>query len=143
MKLTAKGRYAVMAVSDIAAQGGEGPVNLADISARQNISVTYLEQIFSKLRRADIVQSTRGPGGGYGLTRPASDIALDSIIYAVNEDIRAHGCTPELKQSCTGGNAKCLTHNLWGALESHIGSFLAGVTVADVLADRFVPEAAQ
>ena len=143
MKLTAKGRYAVMAVSDIAAQGRSAPVTLSDISERQNISVTYLEQIFSKLRRADIVQSTRGPGGGYGLTRPAGEIALDSIISAVNEDIRAHGCTPELKQSCTGGNAKCLTHNLWGALESHIGSFLAGVTVADVLADRFVPEAAE
>ena len=134
-----------MAVSDIAAQGGSGPVNLADISVRQNISVTYLEQIFAQLRRAGIVESTRGPGGGYALAGPAETIALDTIIAAVNEDIRAHGCTPELKQSCTGQSAKCLTHNLWGALESHIGSFLAGVSVADVLADRFNPgmEAAQ
>ncbi len=145
MKLTAKGRYAVMAVSDIAAQGSDAPVNLSDISARQNISVTYLEQIFAQLRRADIVQSTRGPGGGYTLSGPAESIALDRVIAAVNEDIRTHGCTPELKQSCTGQSAKCLTHNLWGALETHIGSFLAGVTVADVLADRFNPgmEAAQ
>ncbi len=128
-----------MAVSDIAAQGRDAPVTLSDISARQNISVTYLEQIFAQLRRAGLVASTRGPGGGYALSGPAETISLDRVIAAVNEDIRAHGCTPELKQSCTGQNAKCLTHNLWGALESHIGDFLAGVTVADVLADRFNP----
>lgn len=137
MKLTAKGRYAVMAVADIAAQDTVAAVNLSDISARQNISVTYLEQIFAKLRRAGIVSSVRGPGGGYVLAMAQEAITLDRIIHAVNEDIRAHGCDPATKLSCTGQSAKCLTHNLWGALEGHIEQFLASVSVDDVLNQRF------
>jgi len=115
MKLTAKGRYAVMAVCDIAAQSSRAPVSLSDISARQNISVTYLEQIFGQLRKAGLVESTRGASGGYSLAVKPEALTLDRVIYAINEDIRAHGCSPETKISCTGQTAKCLTHSLWGA----------------------------
>lgn len=131
----------MMAVADIAAQpspnGVNTPVSLTDIAERQNISLTYLEQIFSQLRKAGLVDSTRGPGGGYNLAAPAAQITLDRIIFAVNEDIRAHGCTPEAKIGCTGHTAKCLTHSLWGALESHIEHFLASITVQDVLDNSF------
>lgn len=144
MKLTAKGRYAVMAVADLAAQGTSAPVSLSDIAARQSISLSFLEQLFGKLRRAGLVDSQRGASGGYTLTRPSEAITLDAIIFAVDEDIKAHGCTPEAKVACTGGTDRCLTHNLWGALETHIETFLAGITVADVLAQRFpVLEAAE
>lgn len=126
-----------MAVADIAAQPSTSPVSLPDISSRQNISVTYLEQIFAKLRRAEIVRSVRGPGGGYQLALPQEQITLDRIIFAVNEDIRAHGCDPQTKLSCTGQSAKCLTHGLWGALEAHIEHFLASISIDDVLQERF------
>ena len=144
MKLTAKGRYAVMAVSDIASQRVEGAesvaVSLSDISSRQNISIAYLEQIFGQLRKAGLVNSTRGASGGYRLSVPASQLTLDKVIFAVNEDIRAHGCTPEIKASCTGQSSKCLTHGLWGAMERHIEGFLASITIDDVVAQRFSPE---
>ena len=136
MKLTAKGRYAVMAVADMAAQGASVRSSLSDISARQNISLSFLEQLFGKLRRAGIVESSRGASGGYVLTTPATDMTLDQIIFAVDEDIKAHGCTPEAKIACTGKTDKCLTHNLWGALENHIEQFLASVTVQDVVDGR-------
>lgn len=126
-----------MAVADIAAQGTIAAVNLSDISTRQNISVTYLEQIFAQLRRAGLVTSVRGPGGGYLLAMDKDALTLDRIIHAVNEDIRAHGCDPATKLSCTGQSAKCLTHSLWGALEGHIEQFLASVSVDDVLNQRF------
>ena len=137
MKLTAKGRYAVMAVADMAAQGASVRSSLSDISARQNISLSFLEQLFGKLRRAGIVESSRGASGGYVLTVPATDMTLDQIIFAVDEDIKAHGCTPEAKIACTGKTDKCLTHNLWGALENHIEQFLASITVQDVVDGRF------
>ncbi|WP_409433813.1 Rrf2 family transcriptional regulator [Litorimonas sp. RW-G-Af-16] len=133
MKLTAKGRYAVMAVADMAAQGADVRSALTDISRRQGISLSYLEQLFGKLRRAGLVDSHRGASGGYVLSQPATKITLDQIIHAVNEDIKAHGCTPEKKLSCTGSTDKCLTHNLWGALEDHIEGFLASVTIQDVV----------
>lgn len=126
-----------MAVCDIAAQRGSAPVSLSDISARQNISVTYLEQIFGQLRKAGLVESTRGASGGYSLAVKPDALTLDRVISAINEDIRAHGCSPETKISCTGQTAKCLTHSLWGALENHIESFLASVTIDDVIAQRF------
>ena len=140
MKLTAKGRYAVMAVADMAAQtpidGNAVRSSLADISRRQGISLSFLEQLFGKLRRAGIVESSRGANGGYVLAVSAPELTLDRIIFAVDEDIKAHGCTPEAKIACTGKTDKCLTHNLWGALENHIESFLASVTVQDVVDGR-------
>ena len=136
MKLTAKGRYAVMAVADMAAQGTSIRSSLADISLRQGISLSFLEQLFGKLRRAGIVESSRGAKGGYVLAISAPELTLDRIIFAVDEDIKAHGCTPEAKIACTGKTDKCLTHNLWGALENHIESFLASVTVQDVVDGR-------
>ncbi len=137
MKLTAKGRYAVMAMADLAAQGEGARASLAEIGARQGISVTFLEQLFGKLRRAGLVESVRGAKGGYVLIDTAKAVTLDRIIYAVNEDIKAHGCTPEDRVGCTGRVDRCLTHNLWGALESHIETFLASVTLDDVLNESF------
>ncbi len=136
MKLTAKGRYAVMAVADMAAQGASARSSLSDISARQNISLSFLEQLFGKLRRAGLVESTRGAAGGYQLTQEPSALTLDKIIFAVNEDIKAHGCSPEAKIACTGKTDRCLTHDLWGALENHIEQFLASVSVQDVVDGR-------
>lgn len=135
MKLTAKGRYAVMAMADLAAQGEVVRSSLSEISERQGISVTFLEQLFGKLRRAGLVESVRGAQGGYTLKVPATELTLDRIIYAVDIDIKAHGCTPQDRVGCTGKTDRCLTHNLWGALENHIESFLASVTVADVVSD--------
>lgn len=127
----------MMAVADLAAQGEDAIAPLTDISARQKISLSFLEQLFAKLRRAGIVESQRGAGGGYRLVTRPEVLTLDHIIFAVNEDIKAHGCTPETKIACTGGSERCVTHNLWGALEDHIEQFLAGITIADVLAQRF------
>ncbi len=135
-----------MAVADMAAQGANVQSSLADIARRQGISLSFLEQLFGKLRRAGVVKSHRGAAGGYTLARPAEAISVDTIIHAVNEDIKAHGCTPEAKIACTGRSDKCLTHNLWGALENHIESFLASVTVQDVVDGRLpdsVMEAAE
>ena len=137
MKLTAKGRYAVMAVADMAAQGASMRSSLTEISQRQGISLSFLEQLFGKLRRAGIVESQRGAMGGYILADKAGNLTLEKIIFAVDEDIKAHGCTPEAKIACTGKTDRCLTHNLWGALEDHIEQFLASITVQDVVDGRF------
>lgn len=137
MKLSAKGRTAVTAVADLAAQTAlEGPgvrVRLTEISERQGLSLSFLEQVFADLRRAGLVDSKRGPKGGYALTRAASDVPLSAIIEAVEEEVRAHGCRPDQALGCTGRTAKCLTHTLWGALEDHIGNFLDTVTVQMVV----------
>ena len=135
----------MMAVADMAAQSsGEGTSvrsSLTEISQRQGISLSFLEQLFGKLRRAGIVESHRGATGGYVLAEKAADLTLEKIIFAVDEDIKAHGCTPEAKIACTGKTDRCLTHNLWGALEDHIEQFLASITVQDVVDGRFpVPE---
>jgi Rrf2 family iron-sulfur cluster assembly transcriptional regulator len=145
VKLTAKGRYAVMAVADMAAQGQtlgdsvseSARSSLTEISQRQGISLSFLEQLFGKLRRAGIVESYRGATGGYVLAQSPSNLTLEKIIFAVDEDIKAHGCTPEAKIACTGKTDRCLTHNLWGALEDHIEQFLASITVQDVVDGRF------
>ena len=130
-----------MAVADMAAQGISVRSSLTEISQRQGISLSFLEQLFGKLRRAGIVESHRGAMGGYVLTDKAADLTLEKIIFAVDEDIKAHGCTPETKIACTGKTDRCLTHNLWGALEDHIEQFLASITVQDVVDGRFpVPE---
>lgn len=147
MKLTAKGRYAIMAMTDLAAQaakeGAESVVSLSEISTRQSISLSYLEQLFGKLRKAGLVESHRGHSGGYSLSRPSETITLDAIIAAVDEDIKLHGCTPEIKQHCTGHTTQCMTHSLWDALEAHIEGFLATVSVADVVEQNIsIPEVA-
>ena len=125
-----------MAVADLAAQGDSVRSSLAEISARQGISMSFLEQLFGKLRRAGIVDSVRGSSGGYSLAVPARFLTLDKIIFAVDEDIKAHGCTPETKIACTGRTNRCITHNLWGALEVHIEQFLANITIQDVVDER-------
>ena len=144
MKLSAKGRIAVTAVADLAAQGEGARVRLADIAERQGLSLSFLEQVFADLRRMGLVDSKRGPAGGYTLRRPAEAIALSEIIAAVEEDIRAHGCRPGAALGCTGRTARCLTHPLWGALEDHIGDFLSSVTLQHVVdGDLPVREAAE
>lgn len=142
MKLTAKGRYAVMAVADLAAQGVDACESLSAIGGRQSISVTFLEQLFAKLRRAGLVESIRGAQGGYRLVKSADAITLDSIIHAVDASPQAHGCTPEARLGCTGKTDRCLTHDLWGALEDHIESFLSGIAVQDVI-DGNLPTSAK
>lgn len=133
MKLSAKGRTAVTAVADLAAQGDGARVRLNEIAERQGLSQAFLEQVFGDLRRARLVDSKRGPTGGYALTRSADTIALSDIIMAVEEEIRAHGCKPGAALGCTGRSARCLTHPLWGALEDHIGDFLQTITLQNVV----------
>ncbi len=125
-----------MAVADLAAQGEGACESLSAIGARQAISVTFLEQIFAKLRKAGYVDSVRGAQGGYSLSKPATQISLDGVIRAVDAAAKAHGCTPETKIACTGRADRCLTHDLWGALEDHIEAFLASVSVQDVVDGR-------
>ena len=133
-----------MAMTDLAAQGPESVVALSEISGRQSISLSYLEQLFGKLRKAGLVESHRGHSGGYSLSRASEAIKLDEIIGAVDEDIKLHGCTPEIKQHCTGHTTQCMTHSLWDALEAHIEGFLAKVSVADVVAQNLtLPEVAE
>ena len=136
MKLNTKGRYAVMAMVDLAVQRTDAPVALAEIAERQGISLSYLEQLFAKLRRAGLVNSVRGPGGGYRLGRGSDDIDIAEIILAVDEPIRATRCTPGHPLGCRGTTTRCLTHDLWEALGGQIYLFLSSVTVADVVEKR-------
>jgi Rrf2 family iron-sulfur cluster assembly transcriptional regulator len=137
MKLGTKGRYAVMALVDLATFSDGGPVPLADISARQAISLSYLEQLFAKLRRHNLVESVRGPGGGYRLARPTSDTMVGEIIAAVDEHIETTACKKGSGIACTGVKGKCATHNLWDALRGHIFVFLNAVSLDDVVSGRF------
>jgi Rrf2 family transcriptional regulator, iron-sulfur cluster assembly transcription factor len=130
MKLTTKGRYAVTALLDLALHDGEGPVCLNEIATRQDISLPYLEQLFTKLRRVGLVASTRGPGGGYNLGKPAAGIAVADIISAVDETFDATRCGGE--QDCHGGQP-CLTHQLWADLSQEVHRFLSGVTLAELM----------
>lgn len=139
MKLSTKGRYAVTALADIALQGDEALVSLAEVSERQDISLAYLEQLFMKLRKAGVVESVRGPGGGYRLARPAAETPISDIMSAVDEKLNAMGCETDLKQGCGGSKAVCLTHNLWEQLSSHVYVFLNQTTLADVVSDRMAP----
>ena len=129
MKLTTKGRYAVTAMLDLALHNGGQPVSLADISERQDISLSYLEQLFSKLRRAGLVVSMRGPGGGYQLNGAPDDIVVSDIISAVDESVDATRCGG--MADCQD-NKRCLTHDLWADLSSQIRNFLSGITLADM-----------
>ena len=133
MKLTTKGRYAVMALADIAAFDRNNPVSLRDISLRQNISLLYLEQIFFRLKRNNIVKSTRGTNGGYILAKNPDQIKLASILSAVDEKIKTVGCKKDSKKGCTGKLTKCITHNLWDELEIHINTFFENKSLQDLI----------
>lgn len=132
MNLTTKGRYAVMAMVDLAQKGDSGPVSLADIAQRQDIALSYLEQIFMRLRRAGLVQSVRGPGGGYVLGRRVEDIAIADIVVAVDESIKMTRCSSTSEGGCSSTKAKCVTHNLWEGLSRTIYGYLHSVSLADV-----------
>ena len=133
MKLTSKGRYAVMAMADLANNNAKMPTNLTEISIRQGISISFLEQIFSKLKRNNLVQSSRGPSGGYLLTRLPEEIKLSSIIKAVDVKVKTLGCRKESKKGCTGKSIKCITHDLWDDLETHINNFFESNTLKDII----------
>ena len=136
MKLTSKGRYAVMAMADLAKINANQPTNLTDISLRQGISLSFLEQIFSKLRKKEIVQSVRGTQGGYILNRKAKEIKLTNIFDAVDEKVKTLQCKKESKKGCNGKTTKCLTHNLWDELESHINNFFEEKSLEDLVKDN-------
>ena len=133
MKLTSKGRYAVMALADIANFDRQNPVSLRDISLRQNISLVYLEQIFSKLKKNNIVKSIRGTNGGYILTRDPGQIKLSNIFSAVDEKVKTLQCKRESKRGCNGRLTKCITHYLWDDLEKHINDFFDKKNLGDLL----------
>jgi len=133
MRLTTKGRFAVTAMVDLALRGGAEPVTLAEISGRQHISLSYLEQLFGKLRRQGLVKSVRGPGGGYRLAKPMPGISVADIILAVDEPIDATQCGG--KENCQD-ERKCLTHDLWANLNAHIFSYLRAVTLAELVRDH-------
>ena len=137
MKLTSKGRYAVMAMADLAKNHFKEPISLTEISLRQGISIDYLEQLFLKLRKNNLVQSTRGPSGGYLLSKPPEEIKLLSIIRAVDEKIKTVKCRKESKKGCNGKSIKCITHNLWDDLEDHINKFFENNTLNDILFREF------
>ena len=140
MRLTTKGRYAVTAMLDLTIHSGDKPVSLSEISQRQSISLSYLEQLFSKLRQSELVTSVRGPGGGYRLGRSSDGIFIAEIIDAVNESVDATNC--QGKGDCQGGEI-CLTHSLWDQLSHEIHNFLNAISLADLVARRDVKSIAQ
>jgi Rrf2 family iron-sulfur cluster assembly transcriptional regulator len=143
MRLTSKGRYAVMAMADLALHGGsERAVPLQDVARRQEISLSYLEQLFARMRKAGLVSGVRGPGGGYRLARGPEATTVADIIAAVNEPIKATRCKEGSMKSCQGKTGRCIAHGLWQHLGDHIHGFLASVSLADVLAQRFGGEGA-
>ena len=136
MKLSSKGRYAVMALVDLARFDNINPVSLRDISLRQGISLDYLEQIFSKLKKNEIVKSIRGTQGGYVLNKNPNDIKLTNIFHAVDEKVKTVQCKKESKKGCNGKATKCLTHNLWDELENHINNFFEEKNLEDLVKDN-------
>jgi Rrf2 family iron-sulfur cluster assembly transcriptional regulator len=138
MRLTSKGRYAVMAMADLALHGGdERAVPLQEVARRQEISLSYLEQLFARMRRAGLVAGVRGPGGGYRLARASHAITVAEIIAAVNEPIKATRCEEGSMKSCIGRTGRCIAHGLWQEMGDRIQGFLASVSLADVLEQRF------
>jgi|TARA_B110000914_G_scaffold218372_1_gene225594 Rrf2 family iron-sulfur cluster assembly transcriptional regulator len=133
MKLTTKGRYAVMALADLARFDNGSPISLRDISLRQGISLLYLEQIFSKLKKDNIVKSIRGVNGGYILTKNPHEIKLSNIFSAVHEEVKTVQCKKESKRGCNGRTTKCITHNLWDELEVHIQHFFNKKNLGDLI----------
>lgn len=143
MKLTTKGRYAVTAVLDLSFHQNSGPVSLAEISERQNISLSYLEQLFARLRRNNIVVSTRGPGGGYSLSRAPEEISMAEIIVSVDESYDATNCGNDKTEGGCSGVQQCLTHDLWSELSKEIHDFLSGISLAELKTHRGVVEVAE
>ena len=133
MKLTTKGRYAVMAMADLATYSKNKPVSLSEISSRQNISVAYLEQLFINLKVNKLVKSVRGVKGGYALVRPASEIRLSNIFHAVNEEVKTLNCKKDSKKGCNNKSIKCITHNLWDKLDNHINGFFENVKLEEIV----------
>ena len=133
MKLSSKGRYAVMALADIARINQNEPISLRDISLRQGISLVYLEQLFLKLKKNNIVKSIRGKKGGYILSRNASDIKISDIFFAIEEKVKTNGCEKHSKKACNGKSTKCITHNLWEELEDYINNFFDKKNLGDLL----------
>jgi len=140
MRLTTKGRYAVTAMLDLAVHATEGPITLADISQRQGISLSYLEQLFSKLRKRDLVASARGPGGGYRLSRDATEINVAEVISAVDETVDATRCAGQ--GNCQNGE-ECLTHQLWTDLSEQLYKFLNGISLGQLVENRSVQDVAK
>ena len=137
MQLSTKGRYAVMAMIDLAGQAPDRAVTLADIAERQQLSLAYLEQLFARLRRSGLVQSVRGPGGGYRLARPADQTTVADVVVAVDEPLRATRCTGDGSiEGCMMGGVRCVTHDLWEETGRQIHDYLSSVSLADVLAGR-------
>ena len=133
MKLSSKARYAVMALADLAKFDLNEPISLRDISLRQGISLVYLEQLFFKLKKNKIVNSTRGNKGGYTLNRNASEIKISEVFLAVEEKIKTIGCEKHSKKGCNGKNTKCITHNLWDELEDYINNFFEKKKLSDLI----------
>tara|TARA_B100001559_G_C16217491_1_gene491803 strand:- start:188 stop:613 length:426 start_codon:yes stop_codon:yes gene_type:complete len=133
MKLTTKGRYAVMAMADLASFKENGPISLTDISLRQNISLAYLEQIFIKLKNKNLVKSVRGAKGGYVLECSPEEIKISNIISAVDEEVKMLNCKKESKKGCNNKSSKCITHNLWDQLDKHINNFFERVNLQDLI----------
>lgn len=136
MKLSTKGQYAVMALADIAQQGGDDPVPLNDISDRQKLPLPYLEQLFTKLRRGGLVNSVRGNMGGYSLTGSPSHISILDIVKAVDETIRTKRCTNTSELSCHGRSERCMAHHLWDGLEEQIETYLSEVSLEDLCTQK-------
>ena len=133
MKLTTKGRYAVMAMADLASYSNNRPVSLSEISTRQNISLAYLEQLFINLKDYRLVKSIRGVKGGYALEKPASEIKLSNIFQAVNEEVKTLNCKKESKKGCNNKSVKCITHNLWDKLDNHINGFFENAKLEELV----------
>ena len=133
MKLTSRGRYAVMAMADLAKNNVKEPTSLTEISLRQGISLSFLEQLFLRLKKNNLVLSARGPNGGYVLSKSPEEIKLSSIIKAVGEKIKTVKCKKNSKKGCNGKSIKCITHNLWDDLEIHINNFFEKNTLQDIL----------
>ena len=136
MKLSTKSRYAVQAMVDLAKNSSDKPCNLTDISIRQNISLSYLEQIFNKLKKSNLVFSIKGPGGGYNLSKAPNKIKISEIINGVEENIRATGCSNDPSKFCTGKNEKCITHHFLEDLESLIENYLDSVALSDIALNK-------
>ena len=142
MRLSTKGRYAVMAMTDLARHGESRAVSLAEIATRQEISLSYLEQLFARLRKGGLVRSVRGPGGGYRLAAPATATVISAIVQAVDEPLRATRCAQHNGgRGCMAKGERCLTHDLWEETGRQIHQYLSSITLADVLAGRLRPHA--
>jgi Rrf2 family transcriptional regulator, iron-sulfur cluster assembly transcription factor len=139
MKLTTKGRYAVMAMADLALFRNKGPISLTDISLRQNISLAYLEQIFIKLKNNNLVRSVRGAKGGYILENSPEEIKISNIISAVDEEVKMLNCKKDSKKGCNNKSTKCITHNLWDQLDQHINNFFEKVKLQDLIKKNQIP----